>query len=107
MVTNFCCAVATDGSANARLSATAAPSDIRRLLFMIPSSSEMPKKNGEPRAALLGDRAPCFASRCKRGVDRDSQPVDDLVELIIGDDERGREQHVIAAPAVDRATHRI
>src|SRR5437867_3452171 len=45
---------------------------------------------------------------CGNGaVDRRTQPFDDLIDVRFANDERRREQDVIAAHAVDRAAQRI
>jgi hypothetical protein len=36
-----------------------------------------------------------------------SQPLDQQIELVVGNDERRSKQQMITARAIDRATHRI
>src|SRR5690606_39480622 len=49
----------------------------------------------------------CVLFRSARPVDRALEPDDDLVDLVLRHDERGREQHMVAAAPVDGASHRI
>src|SRR5437660_12435364 len=41
------------------------------------------------------------------GVDGAAESIDDLIDVEFADDERRREQHVIALHTVDRAAHRV
>src|SRR5216110_20809 len=47
------------------------------------------------------------AEAADRGIDRVAQPLDDGVDLLRVDDERRRDQRMIAARAVDRAARRV
>ncbi|CAM2156543.1 hypothetical protein PT2222_30015 [Paraburkholderia tropica] len=47
------------------------------------------------------------ARRCQRRPDRRRKPVLDRIDLLRRADERRREQHVVAVPAIDGPAHRI
>src|SRR5688572_29453694 len=96
MVTNFCCAsegVAVRSGAPSRATA-------RYLSFMgkLPlwrsKCANRPYKAGSDRVR-------------KRRVDGRAEPFHDFADKCFIDDKRGRDKHMIAARAVDRAAHRI
>ena len=61
----------------------------------------------DPRRFLRATRGRCSArpagERGDRRVDRFAEPLDDLPDFLRRDDERRREQHVVAELAVDRS----
>src|SRR5690606_1787680 len=103
MVTNFCWAAAgalpraaTAAKATEAASATGRRRVVKRVdRFML----QFP--------LVVGSVAGTGVHRLERPVDRALEPDDDLVDLVLRHDERGREQHMVAAAPVDGASHRL
>ena len=87
MVMNFCCAAAGAAGSAAASAAAQRPARMRTNRFVMGCVLWVDGWTVIKRSARLGERR----------IDGACEPLDDLVELGVGDDERRRQQHMVAA----------
>src|SRR5437588_5990080 len=95
MVMNFCCA--TPGAPAPNNTAPASVRIFRCTFILFPPSWISIFELCDVRRAETADR----------GIDRVAEALDNGIDLLRIDDKRRREQHMVAAHAVDRAAGRI